>query len=89
MFIEDDDKFEQVSRQFEHQRLEREAAEHEKTEAVNYVDLCLSEVGQLGANDSEPSDLRGIKEQMLKGELSPKEARRLAHEILKRKMDYH
>lgn len=80
--VEDEMKFEQVARYEEQRLLARQSA-------AEFVGLCLTKVGQLGANDSEPGRLQDLLRRLEGGEIDPEEARSQAAAIVARKNSYH
>ncbi len=58
-------------------------------EALAEVNYCLTSIGQMGANDSEVSELTTLLKELESNTVSPQEAKNRAYKILNRKMDYH
>ena len=82
MSVEDDSKFEAVEQMAEQQALARQ-------EAVSFIQACITEVAQMGANDYEPWALLDLQTKLHNGEITPQEARSEAAKIIARKNSYH
>jgi hypothetical protein len=59
-------------------------------DAREYVMSIMQDCyGKMGGNDSEHDELQGLIDQLLEGEITPDEAKRLANEVFERKNPYH
>jgi len=54
-------------------------------EAEYFINNCITEIGQVGANDVEPTQLRNLLVRLKAGQISPMEARAEAAAIFARK----
>ncbi len=58
-------------------------------EAMNEIILMEQQAQVMGAQDYEPSAFEDIKQKLLKGTTTPREALLQARQILESKQDYH
>lgn len=58
-------------------------------EARMHIMSVMQNCGIMGANDSEYEDLQKLVDHLLKKEIAPERAKKLADEIFERKNPYH
>lgn len=85
MSVEDDQKFEIISRFEEQRRLAAELMKH----TVAFIEEKKTLAAQMGANDAEIGQLESLKLSFIEGKMTDREAREKAERILNGKNDYH